>query len=156
PCADGETDLLTYFTDEASYGAGFTAMRAEMRRCVEASRGGEGAPAGSLALTAAYLRDMKPAQSILAGTSSFRLDMVSTYLSDRGPDWYFTRGLGVTYSQDEARRLANDVLEEVLGVYAPPASPYRGQARYVCNALAEPANRRAADAAYLACLMEIG
>jgi len=89
-------------------------------------------------------------QAIITGTSTFRLDKLALYLSDRGPQRYF----GSEYSEDDARRFADALLQELLGHYTPPDAAYETQEQYVAAALS--ANRSRADAIYLSHLNEIG
>jgi hypothetical protein len=60
------------------------------------------------------------------------------------------------YTPADARRFADDLLGEVLGVYTPPRVPYGRHAEYVGHALAIPANRRRADRTYLSLMRQIG
>ena len=73
----------------------------------------------ALGLAAQFIGQVTPAQAILSGTSAFRLDKIDKYLSNAGPDQYFKTGLRVAYSTEDARQLADSVLEEILGVYHP-------------------------------------
>ncbi|HEV2853858.1 MAG TPA: hypothetical protein VHC97_13735 [Thermoanaerobaculia bacterium] len=161
PLAGGEASILDYFTRRDVFGDGFEEMRAAMGEATAAFAWERNwslpeLPPGRLGLTVRFLNYTAPAQAVLAGTSSFRLDRAALYLSPEGPEAYFTHGLGVPWSRDDARRLADQVLEEVLGVYAPPAGPYRDPGRYVEAALAVPENRARADSIFLAAAREIG
>jgi hypothetical protein len=78
------------------------------------------------------------------------------YLSESGPEEYFTRGLNKPYTPEDARRLADEILEEVLGVYVPPEDTTGAYTEYIDRALAVPANRERADAAYRDLLRCIG
>ena len=75
---------------------------------------------GDYGLTAQFSALAGPAQATICGSSSFRLDLVAKYLSADGPDEYFRRGLQIDYEDLDAKRLADDLLDEVLGVYYPP------------------------------------
>jgi hypothetical protein len=97
-----------------------------------------------------------PSQGLLVRTSSFRLDKLALYLSAEGPDRYFRQGLGREPGPGEAKRFADELLEEVLGLYTPPDAPYRSHARYVEAALALPVNRARADRVYLDLMRQIG
>jgi hypothetical protein len=158
PTSNGQLDLLTYFTDPRAFGEGFERMRAQLSYCaVNAATGPRRqVPPGELALTVAFLRDIKPRQSIIIRTSSFRLDVLRKYLSAQGPEAYFGDGLRSSYTAEDARRFADDLLEEVLGTYVPPASTYRSYEQYVSAALNNPENRAAADQAYTVCMRQIG
>src|SRR5262249_51449719 len=70
-------------------------------------------------------------------------------------DEYFTKGLGCGYGGDDARRFADDLLEEILGVYVPPDAT-ESYEEYVHRALAVPANRQRADRLYIEHLREAG
>lgn len=161
PTGKGEVSVLDYFTDPDCFGGGFAAMRQAMAEATAALARErdwalpDGLP-GPLGLTVRFLNYTAPAQAILARTSSFRLDRVALYLSAEGPQAYFGGGLGVPYGKAEAKRLADEVLDEVLGVYTPPAVPYRDHGGYVDAALAEPANRARADQVFLALAAETG
>ncbi|HEY6333350.1 MAG TPA: hypothetical protein VI756_28760, partial [Blastocatellia bacterium] len=111
---------------------------------------------GDLGLTAQFLAHVSPAQAIICGTSSFRLDKLALYLSASGPEAYFKDGLGVEYDDKDARRFADEILEEVLGIYQPPRAAYRDHDQYVTAALRMEVNRKRADEVYLDLLQQIG
>ena len=154
PCKSGNTDLITWFTDEETFGPGYQEMRLALKRCVKSS--GNPVPEGPLAQTVAFLQATQPRQSIIVGTSSFRLDLLSEYLSPRGPQCYFREGLGVDWTCNDARQFADDLLEEILGVYVQPEVAYRSQEQYLEAAFGIPENRAIADANYLFCMGQIG
>jgi len=158
PGSTGNAGLLAYFTEREEFGGGFDEMRAAMAQCVEAFE--EGEPAmdlpGDLGLTIRYLKHLAPKQALISGTSSFRLDMLARYLSAEGPDLYFRQGLKRDYPAAEARRFANDLLSEVLGIFTPPSIPYTGYPEYVKSVLSVPANRLRADRIYLSLMRQIG
>jgi hypothetical protein len=157
PSDYGEVRTMDYFTQRKYFGSGFNEMRAAMRESVAAfADEGHGKlpdlPDG-LGLTAQFIGQVTPAQSILCGTTAFRLDKIEAYLSKSGPEQYFKRGLGVRYSRGDARRLADNVLEELLGIYHAPAVRYEDHEQYVAAALS--ANRRRADETYLSLVDQI-
>lgn len=149
---------LRYFTDAGIFGDGFSAMRRAMAESMHAFER-EGYPSlpdlpGDLGLTARFIGIASPAQAILSGTTSFRLNKLATYLSSEGPKSYFGANLGRYCTVAEARAFADTILEEVLGVYRPPDVDYHNQQQYVDAALALPANRSRADRIYLSILEE--
>jgi hypothetical protein len=154
PCKSGTTDLLTWFTDANAFGAGYQEMRSAMRRCLK--DGGSPVPAAPLAQTVAFLRDAQPRQSVLGGTSSFRLDRLSQYLSPLGPKHYFDDGLGVKWTCEDARQFADDLLDEALGSYVQPNADYGTHEQYLKAAFSIPKNRAIANANYLFCMEQIG
>jgi hypothetical protein len=160
PADGGQVQTLTYFTEPAVFGESFQEMRQAMAATV-ASFKAEGYMrmpdlAGDLGLTAQFISAVTPAQSILNGTSSFRLDRLATYLSSDGPQRYFERGLKAAYSADAARRFADAILEEVLGVYYPPDVRWQSYQQYLSAAFAVPENRAKANSVYRSLLQEIG
>lgn len=157
PVDDHEVQTLMYFTDPSVFQGQFGTMRQAMAQSVKAFKddgyGHLPDVPGDLGLTAQFISIVSPAQAILSGTTSFRLDKVAAYLSDKGPPFYFG---SAAYENDDARRFADTILEEVLGVYVPPDVSYEGQQQYVDAALSVRANRRRADAIYLSFSREIG
>lgn len=157
PVDGHEVQTLMYFTDPNVFQEQFGRMRKAMAESVKAFKedgyGHLPDVPGELGLTAQFISIVSPAQAIISGTSSFRLDKLAAYLSDKGPPFYFG---SETYSNDEARRFADALLEEILGVYVPPDVSYQSQQQYVDAALSVRANRRRADAIYLSILEEIG
>ena len=155
-----EENILEYFTNPHLFGDGFLDMRAAMREAVEAfndyDKSGLVEIPGDLGLTMQFLNHSTPGQAILSGSSAFRLDKVAWYLSERGPEIYFKQGLGVGYSRRDARWLADEILEEVLGVYSPPAVPYQNHKQYVTAAFAVEANRARANHVFLDSIRQIG
>jgi hypothetical protein len=160
PTPNGEQHVLNYFTEPGVFGnAGFGKMRSAMGESISAFNREDtfGAPraAGDLGLTSQFLSQVAPSQAILVGTSSFRLDRVALYLSNRGAAEYF-QALGRRYSRDDARRLAEDVLEEALGVLVTPRVRYASHRQYVRAALQLTPNRARADAVFLSLMNQIG
>ncbi len=151
PTPHGEVRMMDYFTERRWFGSRFNQMRAAMRESVVAfaSEGHVTLPdlPDGLGLTAQFIGQVTPGQAILSGTTAFRLDKLETYLSKNGPEKYFKTGLSVSYSADEAKQLADTILEEILGVYRPPDDRYRSYEQYVAAALS--ANRARADKVYL-------
>jgi hypothetical protein len=160
PIGDREHLIVDYLTHRAIYGDGYDEMRKAMAIVVDCFREerGNGIPTipGEYGLTAQFMALAGPAQATVCGSSSFRLDLVAKYLSADGPDEYFRRGLQIEYQDLDAKRLADDVLDEVLGVYDPPDVKYQQHDQYVAAALAAPRNRARANAVYLGLLKQIG
>lgn len=157
PVDGHEVQTLMYFTDPNVFQGQFGRMRKAMAEGVKAFKddgyGHLPDVPGELGLTAQFISIVSPAQAIISGTSSFRLDKLDAYLSDKGPPFYFGTE---TYANDEARRFADALLDEILGVYVPPDVSYESQQQYVDAALRVRANRRRADSIYLSFLQEIG
>jgi len=157
PTRNGAARTMDYFTQRQWFGTGFNQMRAAMRDSVEAfaSEGHGKMPPlpDALSLAAQFIAQVTPGQGILTGTTAYRIDKIETYLSKNGPEQYFKKGLQVSYSVDEARQLADTVLEEILGVYRPPDVRYRSHEQYVAAALS--ANRTRADEVYLSIVDQI-
>jgi hypothetical protein len=160
PVRGGQVQTLIYFTDPAVFDESFHEMRQAMAAIV-ASFKAEGyikmpdLPT-DLGLTAQFISIVSPGQSILNGTSSFRLDKLAAYLSSEGDRRYFEKGLNIACSTDAARRLADEILEEVLAIYQPPEVRYRSYQQYLAAAFAVPENRARADSVYRLLLEEIG
>ncbi len=160
PAGGGQVQTLTYFTEPAVFDESFHEMRQAMAATVAAFKA-EGYMKmpdlpGDLGLTAQFISIVSPGQAILNGTSSFRLDRLAEYLSSDGAQRYFERGLNAAYSTDAMRRLADAILEEVLGVYQPPDVRCRSYKQYLAAAFAVPENRAKADSVYRSLLAEIG
>ncbi len=154
PLNGHEVPSFRYFTDPRVLGnAGFSQMRVAMKEAVDALKNEEGEylpqVPGDMALTSEFLSHVAPSQAILCGTSSFRLDKVATYLSAEGADTYFREWLQVDYTDYDARQFANELLDEVLGVFDSPDVPYDGYENYLEAAFAVTENRRRADQIFL-------
>jgi hypothetical protein len=111
---------------------------------------------GDLGLTAQFISIASPGQAIISGTSSFRVDRIAAHLSSDGARRYLERGLNAAYSPEAARRFADAILEEVLGVYQPPDVRWQSYKQYLAAAFAVPENRARADSVYRSLLEEIG
>ena len=162
PARNGGTPApaFRYFTEPHVFGEGrFREMRAALTEAVKVFERDEGenlpAVGGEMGMTAEFLSHVAPAQAILSGTSSFRIDKVATYLSSEGAEKYFKVFQEVDYSADDARRFADELLDEVLGVYVPPAVGFKNYGRYVDAALAVPANRERANQIFLSLVRQI-
>ena len=159
PLRTGKAQTLTYFTEPQFFGNRFREMRCAMAESVDAFKveGNAHIPElpGEWGLTAQFVGHVQPAQSILCGTSSFRLDKLASYLSSGGPTKYFKEGLAVEFSKRDERRLADELLEEVLGVYTRPDARYHNYERYLEAALSVAENRVRADRIYLSLVRQI-
>lgn len=157
PTQNGAARTMDYFTQRHLFGTGFNQMRAAMRDSVEAFAGeghGKLPPLlDAVSLAAQFIAQVTPGQAILTGTTAYRIDKLEGYLSKNGPEQYFKVGLKVGYSIEEAKQLADTVLEEILGIYRPPDVRYRSHEQYVAAALS--ANRARADEVYLSIVEQI-
>jgi hypothetical protein len=159
PSPRGEVDLLDYFTDPDVFGDDYPAMRKNMER-VTADTAGQSKQeridkVNDLSLTVEFLGLMKPAQAVLVGTTSFRLERLELYLSDKGDARYFGE-LGIPYTRDDSRRFADELLDEILCVYEPPRGPFRSYRTYLDAAFAVRANRERANRNYMEVMAQIG
>jgi len=160
PAGGGQVQTLTYFTEPGVFAESFHEMRQAMAAAVAAFKA-EGylkmpdLP-GDLGLTAQFISIVVPGQAILNGTSSFRLDRLAACLSDDGARRYFEGGLNAACSTQAMRRLADALLEEVLGVYQAPDVRCRSYKQYLAAAFAVPENRAQADSVYRTLLEEAG
>jgi hypothetical protein len=159
PVRNDEVQTLTYFTDPRIFGSGYRQMRVAMKESVEAFKEEDHASLpdlpGDLGLSAHFIGHVTPGQAILSGTTSFRLDKLAAYLSGGGPERYFTEGLQVEYSKEDARRLADAALEEVLGAYKAPDMKYQSHDQYLAAAFRVAENRESADRIYESLLRQI-
>jgi hypothetical protein len=160
PVEEVKARTLTYFTQPEIFGESYRRMRVALKESV-AAFGLEGQPnlpklPGELGLTAQFIGHVAPAQAILSGTSSFRLDKVATYLSKKGPESYFKYTQDGDYSSHDAKIFADTMLEEVLGCYQPPLTAYRNHEQYLKAAFGVPENRARADEIYPSLLQQIG
>jgi hypothetical protein len=159
PVREAQVQTVAYFTESRSWDRGFAEMRVAMKEAVSAfnAEGYARLPdlPGDLGLTAQFLSIVAPAQAILTGTTSFRLDKVASYLSGDGAQRYFQEGMAVAYSSPDARRLADAMLEEILGVFRPPDVRYETYEQYLAAAFGVTENRTRADRFYLAALQQI-
>jgi len=155
-----QSPAFRYFTEPRLFGVnGFQEMRASMKASVEAlqSEEGEFLPQlpGDMALTGEFLSHIAPAQALVCGTSSFRLDKVATYLSAEGAETYFRQWRQMDYTSEDARQFADELLDEVLGVYSSPDVAGEDYESYLQAAFAVTENRRRADQIFLSLVKQI-
>ena len=160
PCASGRAHVLDFFTAADVFGDGFESMRRAMALATEAfcrewNSERLGLP-GEMGLTMEFLSQTSPTQAVLGGSTSYRLDLLASYLGDEGPDRYFRDGLGVEPTPGEVRRFANTLLDEILGEFVPLPVGDASHGSYIDAMLAHPENRRRADAVFLALAEQIG
>lgn len=160
PARNEAVPAFRYFTDPRVFGAGrFREMRSAMAAAIKVFHrdDGENLPAigGEMGITAEFLSHVVPAQAILTGTSSFRIDKLATYLSRDGAEKYFREYQGLSYTADDARRFADELLDEVLGVYIPPPVTFSTYGSYLDAALRVPANRTRANQIFLSMVRQI-
>ena len=159
PSRTGDADVLDYFTEPEVFGAQYGRMRRHMERvAAELSRQAQqprSETLNELSLTIEFLGLTKPAQAVQVGTTSFRLDRLALYLGRNGDARYFEQ-LGTAYGRDDSRCFADELLDEILGVYTPPDVPFRGYADYLDAAFAVRANRSRANRNFIDALSQIG
>jgi hypothetical protein len=160
PSRNGPAPIFRYFTDPQIFGEdGFRHLRGAMKDVVAILKKEEGANlpvvGGDIGLTAEFLSHMAPAQAILTRTSSFRIDKLGGYLSATGAERYFKDFLGVAYTPEDARKFADALLDEVLGVYEPPDVVYSDYGSYLDQALAHAPNRARANEIFLSLVRQI-
>jgi predicted DNA-binding ribbon-helix-helix protein len=156
----GEAHILDYFTEPAVFGENYERMRWNMYQVVKTLAGYSDdpfeEPINDLALTGHFIGRVKPAQAVQLGTTAFRLERIERYLSPSGPDIYFRKGRHFKYDADDARRFADEILDEVLGQYEPPRVRWRSHRQYVKAAFRVPANRKRATESYFSVLEQLG
>ena len=150
PSGVGPVAGFRYFSDPQVFGEqNFEQMRGAMKDVVAAliKEEGENLPAvpGDMGLAAEFLSHVQPAQAILSGTSSFRVDKIGVYLSARGAERYFKECLQHDYTGTQAKQFADALLEEVLGIYDPPGVEYEEYGQYIDAAFRVASNRARAD-----------
>lgn len=159
PTGNGRATAISYFTDPELFGEGYRQMRGAMQSAVKALQAeeGENLPPlpGDMALTAEFISHVAPAQAILSGTSSFRIDKLATYLSARGAERYFKDYRAVERDEEDERRFADELLEEVLGVSDPPDVPFENFEQYLEAAFRVVPNRARADQIFLSLVQQI-
>jgi hypothetical protein len=160
PANGAQAPAFRYFTEPRVFGANvFHDMRSAMKASVDALKKEEGEflpqVPGDMALTGEFLSHVAPAQAIVCGTSSFRLDKVATYLSAEGAETYFKQWRQVDYTSEDARQFADELLDEVLGVYTSPDVAYKDYESYLQAAFAVAENRRRADEIFLSLVKQI-
>lgn len=161
PVNGTDEDILNYFTKPEVFESEYGEMRVAMKEA-NASFDDEHQATpfeipGDLGLTMQFLGHVSPTQAIMSGTSSFRLDRLAAYLSDDGPQTYFKEGLKKTvHNSLDERGLADEVLEEVLCLYQPPAVRYRSYGQYLNAALQVAENRARADQNFSVAMEQIG
>ncbi|MFT4588747.1 MAG: hypothetical protein ACI8QF_002853 [Limisphaerales bacterium] len=109
---------------------------------------------GPMGDIAQFIHQTTPSVAVVLGTTAFRLDKLACYLSEEGPKVYFKKGLGVQPSKPEARRFADDLLLEILGVVDFGDLRYDSHANYIERVLH--GNRKRADEMYLKSLKAAG
>jgi hypothetical protein len=158
PSRRGDISVFTYFTEPKYFGEGFQAMRRAMRQIVnfERDEDSEEPLPGPFGLTVDFLSAYAPRQSIIAGSTSFRLERLGTYLASGGDQVYFRTGLQRPHTFTDSRRFADELLEEILGIYVPPSQASRSYEDYLQQAFAFPPNRARADSVFLALMSQAG
>ena len=160
PVDGQERHILEYFSDFNGTRNPDEVRRA-MRQCVEANRDEVGVftpPAlpGDFGLATQFLGQVIPSLSILMDTSSFRLERLESYLSPQGAELYLTQGLKTSYTRSEAKWFADELLDEILGVYDSENLIYENHGQYIDAALSRSDNRARADRNYLSMMRQIG
>lgn len=160
PVNGHERHIVEYFSDMNGT-RNPDELRRAMRQAVQANRDEVGVftpPAlpGDFGLATQFLGQVIPSQSILMDTSSFRLERLESYLSPSGADIYFTRGLRTSYTRSEAKRFADELLDEILGVYVSENLIYENHGQYIDAALSRSDNRARADRNYVSMMRQIG
>jgi hypothetical protein len=163
PSRAGELSTIEYFTRADIFDRDFAKVHADIHFVADilsmkdprAKVRRTSIPKNTVETAVRLLGVTRPAQAVQVGNSSFRLDKLAHYLGAGGPAEYFG-GLGRDYTSDDARRFADELLDEVLCFYEPPNVPYRDQQQYVRAAFRVPSNRERARQNYLTALEQLG
>ncbi|HEX5732701.1 MAG TPA: hypothetical protein VF131_07695 [Blastocatellia bacterium] len=159
PVNGQDQHILRYFSDLNATSDPDETRRA-MRQSIRAFEYESGITSRSLpgdfGLATEFLSQVVPSQAILVGTTSFRLDRLESYLSPEGADIYFSRNLKIPFTRSQARRFADELLDEILGVYISRVVSYENYGQYIDAALSLPDNRARADSVYLSIMRQIG
>jgi hypothetical protein len=152
--------LIDYFSDPAVFRDDFPSLS---QACSQATASfarerGQGLTGlqGQWSKTLEFLQYAVPAQSILVGSTSFRLDLLCRYLSADGPGHHFGDGWRGRVPPSEVRRFADTLLDETLGVYRPPTTPYESHASYLDAAFGRADNRARADRVHASLSRQLG
>ena len=151
--------ILDYLTDREEFGDGFDETRRAMSICVAAFPSDTGVARasweGEAGQTLRFIGQALPQQSIITGSSSFRLDRIALYLSGAGPEHYFG-ALGRHITRRDLQWLADSVLEEILGEVRVPPGRFVDYEQYLADAFRVPENRGRADANYISVMRQAG
>jgi hypothetical protein len=159
PSRRGEVHPLDYFTDPRVFGSDHAPMRRRLELALGQLARYEGTELeptlNDLATTAEFIGAVRPGQAIEVGTTSFRLDKVARYLAPGGAQELFT-ARGRPYRGEDARLFVDELLDEILCTYEPPATRWRSHRSYVEAAFRVPANRRRANENYRSAMTQVG
>ncbi len=160
PVGDDEANVLDYFTDPRIFGKRFEDIQKAMRESIDAFKRENGSNMpdlpGSLGLTVLFVGHVVPCQAVLTHTSSFRLIRLVEYLSSDGAEKYFKEGLKTDYTDSDAARLIDEVMEEILGLYTPPDAKYHSYEQYLAEAFEVAENRQRADHNFISLMRQTG
>lgn len=148
PSRRGQAFLIDYFTDADIFGDGYGEMRRAIRATFDLFAKEEGNQPierlpGDVGAATAFMQRLVPAQSLLSGTSVYRLDRVAESLS---------AGSAGNTDDPAARAEMLDLLALVLDGFTPPQNPVDPD--LPAAAMAE--HRASADAIYRRLLEQIG
>jgi hypothetical protein len=151
--------LIDYFSDPNVLGNEFEATQKTLRQAVDSfARESDDEPLrlqGDWGAALEFFQYAVPAQSLLIGTSSFRIDLLARYLSAEGPTHYFKDGQAQP-APAEVRRFADAVLEEVLGTFVRPGRRPGTHDAYVDAVFARPENRARAERVHASLTRQLG
>jgi hypothetical protein len=161
PVGDGASQhLIDYFSDPGVFGEDFPRMRHAMSQSIASfarERGvGLSELEGEWADTLRFFEYAVPGQSMLVGSTSFRLQQLSRYLSTDGLRHYFGAATAPRVPAPDARRFADCLLEEVLGLYKRPSGQYESHDSYLDAAFSRPENRARADMVHASLTRQLG
>jgi hypothetical protein len=152
--------LIDYFSDPSVFSEDFVELSQACSRATAsfARERGKGLTGlqGQWAGTLEFLQYVVPAQAVLVGSTSFRLDQLCRYLSADGPGHYFGDGWRERVTSAETRRFADTLLDEILGLYRSPAAPYESHTSYLDAAFARSDNRARADEVHASLSRQLG
>src|SRR5262249_38204368 len=86
----------------------------------------------------------------------FRVELLARLLGPSGADWYFAHLGRSAPGRAERRRLADAVLEQILGAFTRPRAVYRDHAAYLDGIFAHRRNRHRAAGALRSLMGRLG
>ena len=160
PTENGDRSTLDYFNTPQSFGEGYENMRIALKQCVKAAfdSGNLGMPdlPGEMGYTLNFLMQSWPSQSIQSNTSSFRLDRLAAYLCRDGLALYYRGRAQSSYTREDARWLADQLLDEALPGFWRPPGRFVDFEGYIRKALAMPENRDRANETFIELVRQLG
>lgn len=152
-----EVNFMEYFSNPKYWGKkNFKKLKQRVREVASVWLDGYKSSWSFKKVLRELLKEFCFGQLLYVRTTAFRLKTLAKYLFETGPDVYFREIGKSSYTEDDARRMADTLIEEILGEYVPPDIAFTTCPLYKKAAINDFRNKKRAGEIYKDLMKQMG